>query len=59
MDFQLKTFKYIKANSRDSHCFSATLYLDGKALAYCSDDGWGGETVYRPAKGRSQADRCC
>ena len=41
--FELKSVKYLSANSRDSHCFSATLYVDGKRFCRASDDGWGGQ----------------
>jgi hypothetical protein len=46
--FELKNVQYLAANSRDSHCFSATLYVDGKRFCLVSDDGWGGETRFEP-----------
>lgn len=46
MDISLKNVKYIAANSLDSHCFSATVYVDGKKSFVASDDGCGGNIVF-------------
>ena len=45
-EITLKKVEYSMRNSRDSHCFGAAVYLDGKAFCDARDDGWGGETIY-------------
>lgn len=51
MKFELKGLKYAAFASEDSHCFEATLYIDGKRFCQVSDDGHGGCTNYFPLKG--------
>jgi len=45
-EITLKRVEYSMRNARDSHCFGATVYLDGKAFCEASDDGNGGQTIY-------------
>lgn len=42
MNITLKSVKHNERLSRDSHCFSATVYVDGKKMFGVMDDGWGG-----------------
>ena len=48
MKLTLKSVKHNERLSRDSHCFTATLYVDNKKMFGVMDDGWGGcmETYY-------------
>jgi len=39
---ELKSVKHLAANSQETHCFNAMLYVDGKRYATVSNDGWGG-----------------
>lgn len=51
MNITLKSVKYNNALSRDSHCFSATVYVDGKKVFGIMDDGWGGDMEPFKVKG--------
>lgn len=42
--FGIKNFKYLESRSEETYCFSAVLYVDGKKLADCGNDGHGGPT---------------
>lgn len=41
MNITLKNVKYNEKLSRDSHCYTATLYVDGKKMFGVMEDGWG------------------
>jgi hypothetical protein len=43
---ELKNIKIITAMSEDSACFTATLYVDGKRTALCSNHGQGEPTDF-------------
>lgn len=51
MKLELKNIKVLSANSQETECFNATLYVDGKRLASISNDGWGGPNRVYPVKG--------
>jgi len=51
MNITLKSVKHSEVQSRDSHCFTATLYIDGKKVFGVMDDGWGGEMDTFAVKG--------
>lgn len=42
MELELKNVKYNKAFSRETACFQANLYVDGKGAFYIENDGQGG-----------------
>lgn len=42
MKIELKNLKYQKENSRETHCFSAELWVDGKLEGMVRNDGGGG-----------------
>jgi len=42
--FELRGFKYLASRSLDSNCFGAALYVNGKKLAECGNNGYGGPT---------------
>lgn len=43
-NFELKKFNYLESRSEETHCFGATLYVNGKKLAECGNSGQGGST---------------
>ena len=51
MKIELKNIKYAAFASHDSHCYTATLYVDGQKLCQVSDDGYGGEPSYHGIRG--------
>lgn len=48
---QIKNVKYAAFNSRETHCYSATLYVDGKRWGVVSNDGHGASDNVHPDKG--------
>jgi len=42
MKFELKNIKYCEWKSEETHCYQATLYIDGKPLFLVGNDGYGG-----------------
>jgi hypothetical protein len=47
MKVELKNVKYAAFASEETHCFSATVYLDGKASIQVSNEGHGGGDMMR------------
>lgn len=46
-EFALKGIKHFAAGSDETECFVATLYVNGKKLADCDNEGHGGPTNVR------------
>lgn len=44
----LKNLKHSEFASHETHCFEATVYVDGKKLGIVSNDGQGGPNCYHP-----------
>ena len=42
MKVTIKNLRHIKSRSEETHCFSATVYIDGKVLCEVDNDGRGG-----------------
>lgn len=51
---ELKNVKFNAHFSRETHCFTATVYLDGKAVMKVENDGNGGAHNYYPVHGQSK-----
>jgi len=47
MKIELKNFKYAAFASQETHCYEATVYVDGKKAFYASNEGHGGGDSYR------------
>lgn len=47
-NFELKNVKYAAFSSEETHCFTATLYLNGKRFCTVDNDGRGGPNRYTP-----------
>ena len=45
---ELKNIKYAAFASEETHCYEATLYVDGKRFAYISNDGHGAGDLQEP-----------
>lgn len=50
MNIELKNIKHSAFASQETHCFEATLYVDGKRFCLVSNDGHGGCDNYYPIK---------
>jgi len=48
MNIELKNIKYFAAMSEETHCFTATIYVDGKRTFGVSNRGYGGCDDYEP-----------
>ena len=46
MKIEIKNFKYSEWNSEETTCFQGDLFLNGKKVGICSNDGHGGCTNY-------------
>lgn len=46
-EFALKGIKHFAAGSEETECFVAILYVNGKKVADCQNDGHGGMTIVR------------
>ena len=55
MKIELKRVEHAKFASEETECFKANLYVDGKKIATCDNDGHGGPT--RVHYDRKYADR--
>lgn len=53
---ELKNIKYAAFASEETHCYSATLYIDGVNIGEISNEGHGGCDMFHPAKGRTWDD---
>lgn len=53
MNLQLKNIQYAAFASQETHCYSATLYLDGKPVAIVWNEGNGGCDSVRPVNEKS------
>ena len=53
MKIEIKNIKHSEFASEETHCFEATVYVDGKREFIASNDGHGGPDNYHPLKGGS------
>jgi hypothetical protein len=44
MKIELKNVKFSEFASEETNCFAADLYVDGKKVGFCKNDGHGGNT---------------
>lgn len=51
MQFEIKSLKHAGFASQETHCFEATLYIDGKKFCQVTNDGHGGCDNYYPLNG--------
>lgn len=52
MKIELKNIKYFASGSQETNCFTADLWVDNAKIAYCENDGHGGETNIQPFTGK-------
>lgn len=52
MKIEIKNFKYSDFASEETHCFEATVYVNGKRKFQASNDGHGGCNSYYPLNGK-------
>ena len=48
MKIELKNIKYAEFASQETHCFEASVYIDGKRAGTVGNDGRGGSHDYHP-----------
>ena len=48
MKIELKNIKYAEFASQETHCFEASVYIDGKRAGTVGNDGQGGCNFYHP-----------
>lgn len=53
---ELTNIKHAAFSSEETHCYSATLIVDGVKLGTVSNDGHGGCDMFHPAPGKSWDD---
>ena len=53
MKIELKNIKYSDWASEETSCFQANIYLNGKKVGFCNNDGKGGCTSYNRVTGVS------
>lgn len=53
MKIELKQIKYSAWASEETSCFQANIYLNGKKVGFCNNDGKGGCTSYNRVTGIS------
>jgi hypothetical protein len=53
MKIELKNIKYSDWASEETSCFQANIYLNGKKVGFCNNDGKGGSTSYNRISGVS------
>lgn len=46
MKIQLKNIKFYPSLSEETNCFTADIYCNDHKIAYCKNDGFGGNTSY-------------
>jgi hypothetical protein len=56
MKIELKNLKHMAALSEETHCYSGTIYIDGKPAFNASNHGHGGADDYRPIAPFTYAD---
>lgn len=47
MKIELKNVKYYESMSEETSCFEADIFVNGKKVGYCKNNGQGGETDVR------------
>ncbi len=56
MNITLKNIKHSEFASQETHCFEATVYVDGKRSFIAKNDGHGGDDYYYPINGETMQD---
>lgn len=63
MKIELKNIKHLESMSRETNCFTADIFVDGKKVGYAENDGGGGNTDCRHYEGfrdvLKRADEFC
>ncbi len=58
MKITLKNVKHAEFASQETHCFSATVYIDGAKAGTVENSGHGGPNSYWPHSVQTQIDTC-
>ena len=56
MKVELKNLKHSEFASRETNCFEATVYINGKRAFYARNDGHGGADLYAPLENQDRSE---
>lgn len=56
MQIEIKNLKHFESGSHETHCFTATVYVDGERFCTAENDGRGGPDNYHPIAPKTQQD---
>ena len=56
MEIKLKNIKHAAFASQETHCFTATVYLDDERFCTVRNEGFGGCDDFQPLKGGNNSD---
>jgi len=56
MKVELKNLKHSEFASRETNCFEATVWLNGKRAFYARNDGHGGADLYAPLENQDRGE---
>ena len=56
MKVELKNLKHSEFASRETNCFEATVWLNGKRAFFASNDGHGGADYYAPLENQERSE---
>ena len=56
MKVELKNLKHSEFASRETNCFEATVYINGKRAFYARNDGHGGADLYAPLENQDRGE---
>lgn len=51
MKIEVRNLKHMASLSEETHCYTATIYIDGQKAFEASNHGHGGPDMYHPVKG--------
>jgi hypothetical protein len=56
MKVELKSLKHSEFASRETNCFEATVWINGKRAFYAQNDGHGGADLYAPLENQDRSE---
>ena len=56
MKVELKNLKHSEFASRETNCFEATVWINGKRAFYAQNDGHGGADLYAPLENQDRSE---
>ena len=56
MKIEIKNVRHSELASEETHCFQASVYIDGKRRGTVENDGWGGPDRFNPPQLKDEID---